>query len=146
LVITETIVIHAPVRRIWDTFTDLTCWIDWNTVISNVRSEAKSLRNGNSIRCIFRPYFFPVNVEIKVKEVIRHELIVWTATKKGLFAQHEFIFQTHKKGVTVTSREKFTGILAIASGVLLPRKKMRSLTKTFLKDLKNASEGGSLDD
>jgi hypothetical protein len=42
--------------------------------------------------------------------------------------------------VTVTSKETFSGLLAGASGVLLPVRRMKALTRTFLKELRKASE------
>ena len=140
MVIKETILVHATIEKTWDTFTDLACWSDWNTVISNVRAKEKRLCHGNSLRCVFRPFFFPVDVNISIENVVRHELVVWTAKKKGLFARHEFIFKKHEDGVTVTSSEEFSGLLSLASGALLPRRKMRSLTKKFLQEMKKASE------
>jgi hypothetical protein len=112
----------------------------WNTVISDVRSEETCLVHGKAIKCCFRPFFFPIKVQIKIEEMVPNERIVWSARKKGLFAFHEFIFQRKEKGLQVTSKETFSGLLASASGFLLPEKRMRSLTKTFLKDLKKASE------
>jgi len=79
-------------------------------------------------------------MRIKVEEIVPYERIVWSARKKGLFALHEFFFQKNERGIQVTSKETFSGLLAGASGFLLPEKSMRSLTKTFLKDLKNAAE------
>jgi hypothetical protein len=126
--------------KVWDTFTDLTCWINWNSVMKNVSSEEKCLANCKNLKCYFRPFIFPVQMRIKVEEIVPYERIVWSARKKGLFAFHEFFFQKNERNILVTSKETFSGLLAGASGFLLPEKRMRSLTKTFLKDLKNAAE------
>jgi hypothetical protein len=66
--------------------------------------------------------------------------VIWSVRKKGFFANHEFLFQRQDQGILVTSRETFTGLLVILFGFLLPKKRMRALTITFLKDLKTASE------
>ena len=63
MVIKEVIAIHAPIEKVWNTFTDLTCWRQWNTVIRNVRSEERCLSNGKEVRCCLRPYVFPINGE-----------------------------------------------------------------------------------
>ena len=140
MIIKESIFINAPMQKVWETFTDLTCWMDWNTVISNIRSEENCLMHGKAIKCCFRPFLFPIKVQIKIEEMVPYERIVWSARKRGLFAFHEFLFERQEKGLLVTSKETFSGLLAGASGFLLPERRMRSLTKIFLKDLKKASE------
>jgi hypothetical protein len=142
VVIKEVIAIHAPIEKVWNTFTDLTCWRQWNTVIRNVRSEESCLSNGKEVKCCLRPYVFPIKVRLRVEELIPFELITWSAKKKGLYALHEFIFEKKDNSVLVTSRETFAGLLSSVSGAFLPKRKMQALTLRFLKDLKKASEEG----
>lgn len=142
MLIEEAIIIYAPIEKVWNTFTDLTCWMQWNTVIRNVRSEERCLSNGKEVKCCLRPYLFPIKVNLRVEEVIPFERITWSARKKGLYARHEFIFGKKDNSVLVTSREAFTGLLSKVSGAFLPKKKMQALTLRFLKDLKKASEEG----
>ena len=140
MIIKESITIYSTVEKVWNTFTDLTRWTQWNTVMSDVVCDDTCLVNGKNIACCFRPFLFPINVKIKIQEIIPFNRIVWSAQKKGLFAFHEFFFQEGEKGVLVTSKETLSGLLTSAGGFLLPEKRMRSLTKTFPKDLKKASE------
>jgi hypothetical protein len=140
MIIRETILIHASMKKVWDTFTDLTSWKHWNTVMENVKSEESYLADGKVIKCCFRPFLFPVKVRIRIEETVPYERVVWSARKKGLFAFHEFLFEEHKNGVLVTSKETFSGLLTAGSGFLLPMKRMRSLTKAFLKELKRAAD------
>ena len=142
MIIEEAIAIHAPIEKVWNMFTDLTCWMQWNTVIRNVRSEERCLSNGKEVKCCLRPYIFPIKVRLRVEELIPFELITWSAKKKGLYARHEFIFEKQDSSVLVTSRETFAGLLSKASGAFLPKRKMQALTLRFLKDLKKASEEG----
>jgi hypothetical protein len=142
MIIEEAIAIHAPIEKVWNTFTDLTCWMQWNTVIRNVRSEERCLSDGKEVKCCLRPYIFPIKVKLRVEELIPFELITWSAKKKGLYARHEFIFEKQDSSVLVTSRETFAGLLSKASGAFLPKRKMQALTLRFLKDLKKASEEG----
>jgi hypothetical protein len=140
MIIKESIKINAPVEKVWDTFTDLTRWTEWNTVMSDVVCDDTCLVNGKNIACCFRPFLFPVKVNIKIHEVVSLSRVVWSAQKKGLFAFHEFFFEEHKSNTLVTSKETFSGILSSGGGFLLPEKRMKDLTRTFLKDLKKASE------
>lgn len=111
----------------------------------DVHSKEKLLSKGKDLRCCFRPYFFPIKVRLKINEIIPYERVTWSATKKGLSAKHEFIFQDNEAGVIVTSKETFTGILTSASGLLFPRRRLKNLTRTFLIDLKKAAEGSKSD-
>lgn len=140
MVIRESININAPMKKVWDTFINLTSWPHWNTVMKDVSSHVENLRHGDAIQCVFRPFLFPVKLNIRIEEVIPYDRVVWSAKKKGLSAYHEFFFQDQQRGVKVISQETFTGILCSASGLFLPKKKMHSLTKIFLKDLKKVSE------
>lgn len=140
MVIEERIVIDTDLERIWTVFTDLTCWNNWNSVIRNACCVDQCLAHGTVITCCFRPFFFPINAQIKVDKVIPRKRVIWSVRKKGFFALHEFLFQRQEKGTLVTSRETFTGLLVRLFGSLLPEKRMRALTTTFLKDLKMASE------
>ena len=140
MILTESIVIKAPLKKIWQTFTDLTCWSDWNTVMKDVDPKEDAIAHGRSIRCSFRPFFFPIRVKMKIEKVVPYEAIIWSAKKKGLKARHELLFQPQNNTVTVVSRETFSGVLTKAYGLLLPKKKMTHLKKIFLKELKQASE------
>jgi hypothetical protein len=142
MIIEEDIAIHAPIEKVWDTFTDLSCWMQWNTVIRNVRSGERCLFSGKEVKCCLYPFLFPITVNLRIEELIHHERIVWSARKKGLYARHEFIFGKRDNSVLITSREALSGLLSRASGAFLPKKRMQALTIRFLKDLKKASEEG----
>lgn len=140
MIIKETIEINARIEKVWETFIDLSCWKKWNTVMHDVSTTSQKLTKGKEIFCRFRPFFFPIKVNISVEEIIPYKRIVWSAKKVGLFAYHEFIFEENERVVMVTSLEKFTGILAKGRCILLPKRKMIDLTKSFLKELKIAVE------
>jgi hypothetical protein len=141
MIIKESITINSTIEKVWETFTDLACWINWNTVIKDVQSKERLLMNGRSLKCTFRPFLFPIQVKIKIEDIAPYEHIIWIAKKKGLAARHEFIFQNSENGIQVISRETFTGLFVTGAGFLLPVRRMRTLTKLFLKDLKKAVEG-----
>ena len=141
MIIKESITVISTIEKVWDTFTDLSCWPSWNTVIKDVKSTERLLMNGRSLKCTFRPFLFPIEVKIRIEEIAPYEHIIWIAKKKGLVARHEFLFQKTDNGIQVISRETFTGLFVAGAGFLLPVRRMRSLTKVFLKDLKKAAEG-----
>jgi hypothetical protein len=140
MVIEESIVIYTKIDKVWDTFTNLTCWKDWNTVMKDVSSGEQYISHGGKISCSFLLFLLPIKATIRVEEISLHKRIVWSAKKKGFSTRNKFTFQSNERGVLVTSRETFTGPLVRSFGFLLPKGKMRTLIKMFLKDLKTASE------
>ena len=140
MIIAEDVLIRSTREKVWAAFTDLTCWVEWNTVLTGVSSGEKRLTEGESLKCTLRPFFFPVSVELVIEEIVPLEKIVWVTRKMGLKARHEFFFERRDNGVHVASSEVFTGPLAVGSGMLLPVKRMKALTKVFLSDLQKAAE------
>jgi hypothetical protein len=143
MVIEEHILVKADLEKVWKVFTDLTCWNNWNSVIRDVSCDDQCIASGKMLRCQFRPLSFPMSVVIKVEQVIPTQSVIWSVRKKGFLAYHEFLFQRQKNRVLVISRETFSGVLVRLLKFLLPRKRIRMLTNTFLNDLKMASESHS---
>jgi uncharacterized protein YndB with AHSA1/START domain len=140
MVIEEAILIHAPIERVWETFTDLVRYSDWNTVMENPASDVPQMRQGMRFRCSLRPFIFPVSIEPFIEEFIPLKKIVMTGSKFRITARHEFIFDESGKGVSVTSRESFGGITFFVLGFAFPAWRIRELTRALLQDLKEAAE------
>jgi hypothetical protein len=140
MVIEETIFIHAPLQRVWETFTDLSCYSKWNTVMENPSAEYPTMREGMKYRCALRPFAFPISIEPFVAEFSPHKKIVLTGSKFGVTARHEFIFDESGQGTSVTSREFFGGITFFALWFAFPAWRIRELTQTLLQDLKKTTE------
>lgn len=140
MIIEESILINADLKKVWETFTNLTCWKDWNSVIRNVKSQNKCIEAGCKLSCSFRPFFFPIKATIEIKEVKPAKSICWQVKKIGLLAEHVFDFQKKGKETQVISRETFNGFVVKNMSFIIPRQKIINLTKSFLGDLKAASE------
>jgi hypothetical protein len=140
MLIEESVLINADLKNIWKTFTDLTCWADWNTVAGKVASDSGRIAEGERFTFCLRPFSVPIMIEPRIEEVIAREKVVWTGTKFGIFSRHEFLFQQVANGVLVTSRETFRGLPLLAGSMTFPEGTVRKLTAGMLKDLKNAVE------
>jgi hypothetical protein len=140
MVINESITIQADLQKVWKTFTDLTCWNNWNTVMQDVKSDEHCLTKSKYLKCCFRPFVFPIKVNIEIEEIVPYKRVIWSAKKRGLSAYHKFLFEKNERGTIVTSNETFDGFLPKTSAFLFPKSKMRNLTKIFLRDLKKAAE------
>ncbi len=128
-------------RKVWETFTDITCWDDWNSVLKNVSPDrAEVLSEGGRVRFCIYPFKFPVYFEPVIEEIVTNKKIVWTSGKFGVIARHEFIFKELEGGVRVISKESFRGISLKTMSFLFPRARLKELTVSFLRDLKKAAE------
>ncbi|UCD35818.1 MAG: SRPBCC family protein [Nitrospiraceae bacterium] len=138
--ISHSIVIHADMDTVWNIFTDLTCWKKWSTVLRESSSDEDRLSEGKRFRFCLRPFAFPVHVEPRVEEVIPGKRIAWSATRYGIHARHEFVFERDNGAVLLTSREIFNarGIRRLL--VRVPRRKLHRLSVMMLRELKEASE------
>jgi uncharacterized protein YndB with AHSA1/START domain len=74
--IEESIEITANIEKVWETFTDLTGWADWNTVLRNIPPGRKRIREGEKFSCSLSPFAIPVYFEPEVQEVIPFEKII----------------------------------------------------------------------
>ena len=140
MVIEESIFINAPVEKVWQTFTDLTCWVNWNSVLKEIAAENPSIQKGNTFTCSIRPFVFPVKFESLIEEVVPYERVVWSGSKYGIFARHVCIFQRTEDRAQVLSAETFKGITIENLKFVFPGWRIRELTQSFLRDLKKASE------
>jgi hypothetical protein len=143
MIIEESVLINADLKNIWETFTDLTCWADWNTVACKAASLSGRLEEGERFTFCLRPFSVPIVVKPKIEDIVPREKVVWTGTKFGIFSRHEFLFQQVANGVLVTSREAFRGLLLLFGGVACPEGMVRELTVGMLNDLKKSAENPS---
>ena len=139
--IDEHIHVAAPVERVWETFTDLTCWQDWNSVLTQVEAGGEAcLLAGGRFRCCIRPYAVPVFFEARIEEVVPLKRVLWTARRFGLQGRHEFLFEPEAEGVLVVSREVLTGFPVLLGGLFFPVGRFKRITSTFLRELKAGAE------
>jgi len=136
----ESIIIDAALQKVWDTFTDLACWADWNTVMKDVAFGTPRMEEGTSFKCTLRPFFFPIHVEPKIEVIVPREKIVWTGEKHGVTSRHEFIFSETSEGVNVTSKEEFDGSPEGTIAMLLTSTKVSELTRKLLHELREEAE------
>ncbi|MGW8323449.1 MAG: SRPBCC domain-containing protein [Thermodesulfobacteriota bacterium] len=142
MTVEESVQIEASLERVWDTFTNLTCWKDWNTVLEDVLPEGRSvMETGGRFRCRIRPFVLGIEFESRIEEVIPYSRVVWQGERFGISARHAFEFTTTEANrVRVTSRETFEGPTTLVAGLLFPWRRIRELTVAMLEDLKLESQ------
>jgi hypothetical protein len=140
MVIEETVLINAGIERVWKTFTDLTCWSDWNRTARDIVSESGKMEQGRPFRFCLRPFVVPVRIDPVIDEIVPYDRVVWSGRKYGIASRHEFLFQQEADGVLVTSREKLIGLPLVMGGRAFTERLVRELTVSMLKELKEAAE------
>lgn len=140
MIIEHSIHINADIGTVWDIFTDLTCWRDWNGVIRDVSSDHEKLTEGKQFRFCLRPFDLPVYIEPVVDELIPGQKVAWSGKKHGIRARHEFIFFPEQNGVTLTSREEFRLNPVSRLYFRITMKKLHRMSVEMLQQLKDASE------
>jgi hypothetical protein len=137
----ESIMIKADINTVWNIFCNLTCWQDWNTILKNDScTEGACITEGQKFACRIRPFFWAIDFEPEVQEVVPCVKVVWTAYKYGISARHEFRFRAENDHVRVTSHEIFSGAPVAFAAPLFPRSRIQDMTRTLLEDLKKAAE------
>ena len=140
MIIEESIVIHTAPEKVWNTFTDISSWKSWNTVLTDVTPYGGEMIQGRRIRLFISLFGLPVSVGLEIEEIIPGKRIVWSGEIFGISARHEFVFEKCGDGIIVISRETFRAIGLRMLRLLFPDSRIRELTLALLKDLKAASE------
>jgi len=143
MIIEKSVRIEADLETVWNTFTDLACWQDWNTAVSKLsHHEAEAFAEGKRFTFCIRPLVFPLNIAPVVETVIPYRKIIWAGRRFWVHARHEFIFKEEQGGVLLISRETFSGFPVRVLWFLLPMRRLSNLTDLMLSSLKEASESG----
>jgi len=141
MIIEESALIHAAPERVWNTFTAISSWKNWNSVLTDVTPRgADVLAKDGRIRLLISFYGLPVRVGVEIVEATPVRRIIWSGNIFGISSRHEFIFEKCGAGVIVISRETFTALGLRVPGLFFPDSKIRELTMVLLKDLKAAAE------
>jgi len=139
--IEETVLIAAPREVTWGAFADLTCWADWNSVLTRVRPAAQGcLVGGGGFSCCLRPFAVPVHFSVRVEIVEPPARLLWVADRWGVRGRHWYRFTEIEEGTRCESVEDISGPTVALAGPLFPLWRFRELTRRFLIDLKQEAE------
>jgi hypothetical protein len=139
--IEETVLIRAPRAVAWGAFTDLTCWADWNSVLTDVRPGADAcLVSGSGFSCCLRPFAVTIPFRVRVEAVDPPARLRWVAERWGVRGDHWYHFADADGGTRCDSVEDLTGPTVTLAGPFFPLWRFRALTRKFLADLKAEAE------
>jgi hypothetical protein len=139
--IEESVLIDAPREIAWGTFTDLTCWADWNSVLTGVRmGPDPRLAGGSDFSCCLSPFGVAVPFSVSVELAEPPARLLWVGARWGVRGRHWFLFSDQEGGTRCESVEDLTGPTVALAGPFFPTWHFRELTRRFLRDLKAGAE------
>jgi hypothetical protein len=139
--IEESVLIEAPRDVAWRTFADLTCWADWNSVLTGVLPGADQLLAGGSgFSCRLNPFGVAVPFSVRVELAEPPSRLLWVGARWGVRGRHWFHFSDQEGGTRCESLEDLSGPTVALAGPLFPMWRFRQLTRRFLLDLKGEAE------
>lgn len=128
------ILIHAPVKMVWQIQTDIENWSKWQPDITSTKLEG-TLAAGTTFRWTAKG----LNIVSTLRTVKPHSQIAWTGISLGMFAIHNWTFEVRGETTLVNTEESLSGWLARLMKLLDPNFLEKSL-ETSLQILKTRSE------
>ena len=139
--IEEYVLIEAPRPVAWGAFADLTCWADWNSVLTRVQPAADAcLVTGSGFSCCLRPFAVTIPFEVRVEFVEPPARLLWVADHWGVRGRHWYYLTEFEGGTRCESVEELSGPTVTLAGPFFPLWRFRALTLRFLADLKAEAE------
>lgn len=141
MVIQEQITIQAPLSRVWQIFTNIAAWGEWNTVCSDCCFiTGQEITPGACLAFSLRPYYLPIEIRPKVIKCEPPREVVWEGQRLGVHAVHRFEFRENNGQVTIISTEEFGGPLFFLARLLMVHRRLQRLSIRLLQDIKRAAE------
>lgn len=141
MVIREAIEIAAPLSIVWNVFSRLEEWDDWNTACQSCHLvEGEEMAAGACFSFVVRPFTLPIKVKPRITNCVPAEEVVWEGTRLGIHAIHTWTFRQSNGIVTLTSSESFSGPLIWLARLILVPRRLHALTRQLLASIKDEAE------
>lgn len=135
LVITrDEITIQATPERVWEVFTDITAWPDWQPEIASARLDEPF-----AVNATFHWSAAGMEIGSTIGELILGRRIGWSGLFKGIMAVHVWTFTPVEGGTLVQTAESWDGASVRPQAKTLQTVLDRSL-RVWLEALKNEAE------
>jgi hypothetical protein len=141
MIIEESIDIEAPLPVVWDAFSRLENWEEWNSVCQScVLVEGEGFSEGVCFSFTLRPYYLPIKISPRITLCEPGREVVWEGERLGVRARHRFTFREEGNHVCLHSVEEFTGALLWLCSLLLVPRRLHRLSGRLLQEIKAHSE------
>jgi hypothetical protein len=140
-VIEESIEIRAPLSVVWEVFSQLENWEEWNSVCRGCSlPDGGSMQAGICFAFTLRPYFVPIKITPRITRCEPGREVVWEGGRLGNRAEHRFTFIEAGDTVRLISREAFVGPLLWLCRLLSIPRKLHRLSRAMLEEISVHSE------
>jgi len=141
MIISASIQIKAPLAIVWEVFTDINNWQEWNPVCRECRlEEGDAMGSGTCFSFELNPLVIPVRIKTTVDQFEPEKKVVWSGSRLGINAEHTFTFHEISDHVLLRSKESFSGpMLWAARGIGVPSR-LHALSVRLLDAIKQESE------
>jgi uncharacterized protein YndB with AHSA1/START domain len=130
-----TIMINAPIEKVWGLVVDIDHWPRWNKSV-----ETAHLKGAVAKGSVFDWKSGGFGIRSTFQDVVPMKRLSWTGQTLGTSALHSWEFTITGKGVVVTTAETFDGWLpSLMPGTM--QKKLDDTLPALLASLKVAAEG-----
>lgn len=107
MVIKAEVRIQAPMAVVWQTFSNLDRWKDWNTACERCCfTSGDRLAEGACFTFVVKPFIFPLQVEPRVISCDPGREVIWEGRRLGISAVHTWRFRETAEGVLMESTER----------------------------------------
>jgi uncharacterized membrane protein len=141
ITIKEKIEIQAPIEEVWQVFSMMEEWKNWNMVCQECcYISGDSLAEGTCFSFVIRPYYLPLKVTPRVIECTPGKYVAWEGSRLGIHARHEFVFEPKKDAILLTSIEIFHGpMLWLCRWLNIPGR-LHRLSRQMMSAIKQQTE------
>lgn len=127
----QSIIINAPIEKIWKILADISKWPEWNPSIRSIKLEAFEV--GKS----FKWNINGANVTSIIRSINAPEMLTWTGSSTGFKSIHVWKLETAESNQTIVSTEEsLQGIMTLFHS----HQKLHSTLVEWLERLKETAE------
>ena len=136
----STILVDAPMERVWELLTDAARWPEWCDVCVHVEVVPTVWTPGNDLAFKLRMARVAVPFRVTLTDVSPEQHVEWESTKFTIAATRRISLLPTVTGTEITDAKLFhSPLLPIRLGY--PRFLIRRMTDSWLTDLKREAEG-----
>ena len=141
MIIREAILINASIETVWEVFSEIEHWGDWNPVCRECRFETgDTVTEGACISFELSPLILPMRIAPLVTDCDPGRSVTWTGEKLGIRAAHTFNFEPADSKVKLESIETFSGLMLWPARLIGVPGRLHKLTRRLLSAIKTTSE------
>lgn len=126
----QSIIINAPIEKVWAVFLNMSDWPNWNSDIKSIKVDEVKVGTHFSWNA------GGATIKSTIRQIIDQELISWTGTSMGIKAIHVWKFEADGDQTIVTTEESMQGFFTL----FFSHQKLHSTLVNWLGSLKEKAE------